>query len=366
MAIDPIHQLREHLLLVEQSLDEHVSAGVRTEQLESVQRERDRRLLAELTQQVSSLSQSVDATAGRALALAEEVRRERESRAPLALAIEDLQRTQIALQGRIGLIDEVARRYQAIVTNLEQAGEKRQSDLARVDNAVKLLDLKVTRELAEIRRVADEWVTEARDQLKQVGGLAKLVTALGDDRQGFIDQLAGTRDDIGQLAAELGQLGGEVKANRADFDRFHDDTTDLSRRIDTTATAVYHISDRFDSINGRLDAIRSEIRGLVQNHDELVHRIVRDEEHHARLEQRVDLLANERRGQERDAREQVDAIARRVDLETAELRARTERQHHQAIERLRKIIIGLQEQLAELEASVDDDRAGDLLVEPTR
>lgn len=366
MAIDPLHQLREHLLLVEQSLDEHVAAGLRAEQLESVQRERDRRLLAELAQQVGLLSQSIDATASRALALAEELRREREMRTPLAQAIEDLQRAQLALHGRVGLIDEVARRYQAITTSLEQSSEKRQADIARVDNAVKLLDLKVTREIAEIRRVADEWLVEAKDQIKQVGGLAKLVTALGDDRQGLVDQLSGTREDLGGLAAELGKLEGEVKANRADFDRFHDDTSDLVRRIDSTATAVYHISDRFDSINGRLDAIRSEIRGLVQNLDELGHRLGRDEEHQSRLEQRVDGLASERRGQERDAREQVDAIARRLDLETADLRLRSEQHHRQTIERLRKIIISLQEQLGELEASADTDGAGDLLAESSR
>ena len=65
---------------------------------------------------------------------------------------------------RESVVDELTRRHAAFQTSVEQSAEKRQGELARLDNQVKLLDVRVTRELAEIRQTTEEWQRTADEQ----------------------------------------------------------------------------------------------------------------------------------------------------------------------------------------------------------
>lgn len=354
MAIDSVNQLREHILLVERALEEHVAARARSEQLDNVQRARDRRLLAELAQQVEALARSVDATAGRSLALAEEIRRERESRAPVTQAIEDLQRAQTALHGRLGVVDELARRYSAVASTLEQASDKRQTEVARLENQVKLLELRVNRDLAEFRKASETWIANTADQLKQVAVLKERLVAQDDEREELQGDLAQTREQLGRLAAELDRLVAEQKTDRSTFSQLHEENESVTRRLDSSATNLYGLGERVGTTEATLDEAQAEIREVGQRLDELTNRVARDEAERVRVEERVESLGSDLRIAERETRARDEAIARRFDDAISLIRSWASQHEQQSIEHLRRIVVQLQDQLRELEPEKPD------------
>src|SRR5262249_19304433 len=55
-----VEQLKEHLAIVARAVEEHITTQARVEQVESSERDRDRRQVAELVQKVDNLSRTLE------------------------------------------------------------------------------------------------------------------------------------------------------------------------------------------------------------------------------------------------------------------------------------------------------------------
>jgi chromosome segregation ATPase len=344
-----VEELQEHLAIVARAVEEHITTQARVEQVESSERDRDRRQVVELVQKVDNLSRTLEGVVARTLALVEEIRRERESRLPLTQGLDEVRTAQTGVQSRLSLIDELIRRQAAFQTAVEQSSEKRQADIARLDNQVKLLEVRVVRELADLRRTTEEWQRNAEEHVRTTNNLAKQVVALADQRDGFYQRVAEVHETIDRLVSQLDRLEAQAKADRASFGRLVEANEALGRRIDAAGASAWQIGERSSAMAADMDTIRADVKELGQRLDELIHKVSWSDDDRQRIEAGLATLGNDLRVQDRDWRERTEGLLHRFDAAISTLMSRTETRHQLVVEHLRRTVGELQQQLLELE-----------------
>ncbi|MBX6770557.1 MAG: hypothetical protein IRY83_02430 [Chloroflexi bacterium] len=348
--IDLVNQIRERLAALDRSVQEHLDAQAREDQARAAQRERDQRQLAELAQQVNGLTRTVDALGGRLLGLAEEVRHLREERAPVAQLLEDLQRSQTALQNRVATLDEITRRYAASQSLAEQADERLRSDIVRLDGLVKLVDVRLTRETGDLRRGLDSLQAQIEDRLKSVAEMSRRITVLTDQRDQVEQRLAALTSDLEGAVSEIGRLDAQGKIDRSALKRVADAVDALSHRLDEVGVASWQLGERLNGLAASLESLQGVVESLGNRIDEIDQREAHLDEEHRRLDEALAALSGDLRTTEMSARDRVTGLVDRLEGAISELRSWVESSQRLSIEHLRRTISELQQQLRELEA----------------
>jgi len=347
---DALMQTRERIALIERALGDHFEAAVRAEQVQAAQSERALRQITELVQHVSALGRATDAANGRIGALAEEMRHLRDERAPLTQALDEIQRVQSNLQTRVAIADELARRYSNFQSVAEQSGDRQRTEIGRLDSQQKLLDLRLTRELADVRNLIDEWVARSDERLKPVAELVRQTAMLDEQRELSDQRVAGLTRDVATLGAEIGRLDSQSKVDRMALKRSVEASDAQSQRIDETGAAVWQLAERLSATAASLDDLRSELDLATQRIDEAERRISRLDEEQQQLQGTLSGLGAEIHSDRRDTRDQSGNLLAHVDSEVASLRVQIATVHGLAVAHLRRTVDELQQQLRELEA----------------
>lgn len=346
---EAIVQLRDHLALVERSLGDHIDASIRAEQMQTAQRERDLRQLSDLAQQVIALDRASEAMTGRMAAFAEEMKRARDERALVGQVVDELQRTQAALQNRLAVADEVTRRFSTFQSVSEQTSERHQNELARLDSQFKLLDLRFTRELTEIRHNTDELIARSEERLRPIVDLTRQVNALveqGDAVDHRIDSLV---RDVEAMNADLGRIDAQGKVDRGTLKRISETVEAQGQHVNGVSALVWQLVERVDSVTRGLEDLRIELDSVVRRTEEAERRLVRLEEERARLGSELAEVARELRADHHDTENEPVPLADRVSSEIASLRSQVQVIQVLAIQHLRRTVEELQQQLRELE-----------------
>lgn len=349
-AADGINQLREHIRLVQRSLADHVEATTRIEQADATERERTPRQIADLSQQVLALGRASEAANGRLLALSEEVRHLRDERAPIVHAIDELQRAQLSLQSRVGIVDDLSRRFSAFQAVAEQSDEKLRNDQGRLDNQQKLLDVRVTRDLTELRRLAEEWFTRTEERMKPLLETIKQVSVLAEYRNVVEQRHAAVLHELEQIHVEIGRLDTQNKADRSGMKRWTDNLDLLERRLDETGANVWKLGERLATTATSVDGARTDVEMLVGRLDEAERKISRFEDERQRLESSLQAVESLIHIGQKDSRDQSGNLLQHVNAEVASLRAQIDDAQRTTLEHLRGLVGVLQQQLTELES----------------
>lgn len=347
---EAIDQLRDHVALVEGSLQDHVDASTRAEQIHSAQHERELRQFTDLAQQVIALGRTSDATTGRMAAFAEEVKRLRDDQALLAQSLDAMERTQAALQNRVAVADELARRYASFQSLSEQTSERQRSDLARLDSQLKLLELRVTRELTEIRHNTDELATRSEERLRPVVDLTRQVNALIEQCDASDHRLVGLIRDVEAMNVELGRIDAQGKVDRGTLKRLGEAIESQVQHVEGISALAWQLVERVDAVNMSVEGLRSELDAATRRIEEAERRVTRLDEERLRLDAVLAEVARELRVDHRDTTDDSGRVVDRVKSDVAVLRSQVDAMHRLAIQHLQRTVDELQQQLRELEA----------------
>lgn len=347
---EALNQLRDHVALLEHSLQEHVESSARSEQLQTTQRERDLRQFSDLAQQVIALSRTSEATTGRMAAFAEEVKRLRDERSLLAQAVDELQRSQAALQNRVGVADEVARRYATFQSVTEQTSERQRNDLARLDSQLKLLELRVTRELTEIRHATDELATRSEERLRPIVDLTRQVSALIEQSDASDNRITGLIRDVEAMNVEIGRIDAQGKVDRGTLKRLSEAIESQNQHVDAVSALAWQLVERVDAVNTSVEDLRSELDAAARRMEELERRVTRLDEERMRLDAALGEVARELRFDHRGIADDSGRLADRLHTDVASLRSQIDAINRLAIDHLRRTVDELQQQLRELES----------------
>ncbi len=348
LAVD----LGDHIGRLGRALEEHVATQTRATQAESAMRDRERRQLADVTQLVETHGRTLGLSAGRVSALSEEIRHERDSRAPIAQALDELQRTQTTITNRIGAIDQVVRRLSGAVGVVEAGDERQRTDLGRVENLIKLIDLRVTRDLADIQRVMDEWKTRIEEQIKPVDGLSRIVEKLVDQREALRDHSLSVDETIERIVKDVGNLEVQSKADRTAMQRNVESVDALARRLEGTGAAIWQIGERVNALVDDINVARGDIRTVVGQIEVIEGRAQSADDAHRQLEVTHVALAQDVRTLRTDARRWADALENRLDTDMTVLTETAQFRYRASVDNLRRTVAELQQQLRELEAGL--------------
>jgi chromosome segregation ATPase len=347
---EAIDQLEEHVARIERALEEHFEAAARAEQIQAGQRERDIRQLVEFAQQLSALSRASDASQGRLGALAEEVRRVREERAMVLQTLDGLQRGLETVQNRLAVGDEVARRHGNFQSAAEQAIERLRSEGGRLDSQVKLLELRLTRELTDIRRSTDEVVARTEERLRPVSELARQVSGLIEQKDLHDQRIAGLLRDVEAVSVEIGHLDSQSKADRASVKRVAEQIETQNQRIEQGEVLAWQLGERLSSLVAGIEDVKAGLAAAAQHIDDVDRRITRLDGECQRLDENLAELRAALRADQRDSRDHSGGVRAYVESQLADLRAQISDAHHLTIVHLRRTVEELQQQLRELEA----------------
>jgi chromosome segregation ATPase len=346
---DEIGKVADRLVLVERTLSEHIESQSRMLQAEAALHDRERRQFAELTLQVEALARTIESTNGRALAVAEEVRHERDARAPLVQSIDELERGAAAVTSRIGALDQMVRRLNNLQSVFEQTEDKRWSDLSRIDQQTKLLDLRLGRELVEIRKFVDDSRATADEALKPVDLLQRMVNQLVQDLEVLQTRVVGLGQAVDELADRISVAESQARSDRSVVDRLGEALEQLSRRLETSGGNIWQLGERLGTIADDLNRLRGETRGIREQSDGLIRRLERGDDERRRIDGVSVALEAEIDSVRKVASDEVVRLRERFELELEAIAAKLDARRRVGIDHLRRTIDELSEQFRELE-----------------
>ncbi|HLZ10195.1 MAG TPA: hypothetical protein VKT80_16510, partial [Chloroflexota bacterium] len=344
--------LADHVGRVERLLDEHIEVQVRTTQAENTVRDRERRQLAEIAQQIEVLSRATGQSTSRISALSEEIRHERDARAPVAHSVDELERAHTAIATRLSALELMVRRLGSTLSVVEVSDEKLQTGLARTDNQVKLVDLRVTREVAEVQRIVDEWRLRVDDQVKPVDSLLRQVGQLTDQRDAWQARFVAMSDAIERLTREQAALDNQAKNDRSAIQRGADADESLTRRLDSAGASIWQLGERLAGLVQELDEARIELQSVKEQLEAIIQRMDLAQDALQRDDATQQTLALELRTLRTDIRAWADGIEGRLDVDTGALAAQAEARYRLSLEHLRRSAEALNLQIRELETGL--------------
>jgi chromosome segregation ATPase len=344
--------LADQIARLERVVDEHVANQTRTSQADNAVRDRERRQKSELSQQVELLDRALGISTGRVSALAEEIRHERDSRAPIAQAIEEIQQIQTGVSTRVAAMEQMVRRMSSSLSVAEAGDEKMRTDVARVDNQTKLVDLRVTRELADIQRIVGEWKTRVDEQNKPVDGLTRLIGQLSDKGEASQARSNAIGETVDRLGRDVASLDAQAKSDRTAIQRGAESVELLARRLEATGSSIWQVGERISALVQDLDQVHLDLRGARQEIDSLTRRAELSEEGQRLFEGTQLTFALDLRTLRADARSWSDAVEASLDSETSAIVGRAEARFRRSVEHLRRSADEINQQVLELEADL--------------
>lgn len=347
----PVQDLIEQVARIDRVLEDHVTTQTRAAQVEASQRDRDRRQLAELAQQVEITSRTVDAFVGRVNAMAEEVRRERDARAPLGHNIEELQRSVAALNSRMMALDEHLRRLTGNQSVVDGVLDKQRSEVTRIDNSVKILDLRIGRDLGEIRQVVEQWQELATEQLKPIAGITKQLAVLSDQRDAIETRLSQLNAEIAARGDELERLDATIRSDRAAFNRISEAAELQTRRAEQSEALAWQLGERVEGLADRLARLDQETRSVDQLVEEATRRIIGVDAERGELAERLRELAEATREQFLAVQARAEVTEHRLSSAIQTLNDETRTRALVDREHLRRTVGELSRQLIELDGA---------------
>jgi len=346
--VDQLQRLIEQVARIDQLLNEHVTSQARATQAENLQRERERRQMTELTHQVESIARTVEASAGRVNALVEELRRERDARAPLSFGVEEAQRSLAALNSRQTAADEQARRLGANQATVEASLDRMKSDVLRIDNASKVLDLRLGRELAEIGRIVATSREEAIEQLKPVSGLVKQVAALTSQWESVEERLVQFGVDLESQRDEAVRLETSVRTERSAFNRVAEAAEAQARRAEHSDAAIWQLTERLDGLFDQLSRLERDTQTVSQQVEEVSKRVGVVDSERVQLAESFRGFTENARGEFLARRTQSNDIEHHLVGQIQSLADRLRDHERRSNEHLRRLLDELSRQLGEV------------------
>lgn len=347
---EALNQLKEHIQLIEGAIEDHFAQGERAEQFQRSLHDRDVKQLAELMQRIDELSRQSDSVNGRVQAVAEEVRHEREARLPLGQLLDNVQRSQQTLQGRLALLDELSRRYTTFQSIMEQSDEKRRDEVVRLDQQVKLVDLRLTRDLSTLQQGVDEWRGRSDDQAKPIADLFRRVGSLEAQLDKSSERQAELLKEVDSFHFETGRIDSQVKSDRSLVDRLAESIEAQNRRIEAAGASAWQAGERAASLSSGIDDVRMRIDDLIRRVDDIDRRITRFDEERRKLDSAVLALETELRAEERDARDRTAELSTQIDNAVDALKRQIDLHYRVAMDQRRRSLADLEQQVRELEA----------------
>lgn len=344
---ETVRHLIEQVARIDRGFEEHVTNQTRQTQADASQRDRERRAFGEVAQLVEALGRSMEGSTSRIAALAEEIRRERDSRAPLVQGQEEIQRAVAALGSRLSVNDEQIRRSNASQAVVEQGHDRQRNEVNRISGAVQILDLRLTRELAELRQQVEQWRDQAVEQVKPVGGLARQVVTLAEQREAAEQRLVQHQLGLDTLRDELARLEAIVRTDRAAFSRMAEAAESQARRAEDSGGAIWQLGERMNGLADRITLVAKEIESFSRGLDELVRRVSWVDDERRRVEADLTALATTIRAQHTVMVERADRIEGRLAVEVRTLAEQAESRQRLVTEHLRRTVDELALQLAE-------------------
>ncbi|MGH2458185.1 MAG: hypothetical protein ACRDIY_04890 [Chloroflexota bacterium] len=349
-SADAITQLSDLISTIERSVDEHFDAQARADQVDGAQRDRELRQLADLFQRVEGLGRGADAISGRLAALAEELRHERDARPPIAQALDEIQRAQASVQNRLTIADEANRRFSGFQSIAEQAVERQRNEFVRVDSQQKLLDLRLTRELSDVRQAIEDWMRRGEERMKPLAELIRQIAATTDRTEITAQRVASVGRDLDVVNQEIGRIDAQAKIDRATQKRSAEAIEAQSQRIDEAYASLWHLNERITNVATSLEGLRTDVEAATQRIDEAERRIGRLDDGRQRLDAALTEVGSAIHLGQRDSRDQSGSLRSHVDSEFVALRAEIAELRAVATDRLRRTVDELQQQLREMES----------------
>ncbi len=349
-SADTITQLGDRVAAIERVVNEHVDAQIRADQVQGAQHDRELRQLADLFQRIEGLGRATEAINGRLAALAEELRHERDARAPIAQALDEIQRSQTSLQNRLIIADEISRRFGNFQSVAEQVAEKQHDEIVRVDGQQKLLDIRLTRELSDVRQSIEDWMRRAEERLRPLSELIRQIAATSDRTEISAQRVASMGRDLEVINQEIGRIDAQAKIDRAAQKRSAEAIDAQSARIDEAYASLWQLNERLTSIATAVDDLRASIESATRRIDESERRIERLDEGRHQLDSALSQVESAIQIGKRDSQDQSGTLRSHVDSEFASLRAEIAGLRALAADRLRRTVEELQQQLREMEA----------------
>lgn len=349
-SADAITQLSDRVSTIERAVDEHFDAQARAEQVDAAQRDREIRQLADLFQRVEGIGRAADAITGRLAAIAEELRRERDARAPIDQALDEIQRAQTSLQNRLTIADEANRRFSSFQSIAEQAGDRQRDEVARVDSQQKLLDLRLTRELSDVRQAIEDWMRRGEERMKPLAELIRQIAATADRTEITAQRVASVGRDLDIVNQEIGRIDAQAKIDRAAQKRAAEAIEAQSQRVDEAYASLWHLNERITNVATSVDDLRTDLETATQRIDEAERRIGRLDDERLRLDAALTEVGSAVHLGQRDSRDQSGSLRSHFDSEVAALRAEIAGLRAVATDRLRRTVDELQQQLREMES----------------
>lgn len=344
-----IAQIGNQVMQIERVIEDHLAATARAEQGQNSQHERELRQFADLSQRVDAINRALDAANGKLGAFGEELRRLRSEQVPIVQAVEEIQRAQISLQDRAQIFDEVMRRYSGFQARVEQSTGKQADDLTRLDDQQKLLDVRLTRDLTEVRQAVEDLTAGTDERFKPVAEILRRLATL-TERQELTDQrISGLMHNAESVIAEISRLDAQSKVDRTSLKRLADAVEAQSQRIDEVIASGWQIGERINGLGASIEEGREEMVALIPRISECERQIQRLDDERLRLHEALSDLGLTLHDSQRDARDQSGSALARIDAEIVSLRAQIATVHDLAVERLRRTTRELQQQLRELE-----------------
>lgn len=349
-SAEAIAQLTDRVATIERAVDEHFDTQAHAEQVQGAQRDRELRQLVDIFQRVEGMGRTVDAMAGRIAALAEELRHERDARAPIAQVLDETLRAQTSLQNRLAIADENNRRFSNFQSIAEQVGEKQHDEIVRLDNQQKLLDLRHSRELTDIRQVIEDWMRRGEERMKPLSELIRQIAAATDRTEITAQRVASVGRDLDVVNQEIGRIDAQAKIDRAAQKRSAEAIEAQSQRVDEAYASLWHLNERITNVAASVDDLRTDIETATQRIDEAERRIGRLDDERLRLDSALTEIGSVVHVGQRDSRDQSGSLRSHIDSEAASLRAEIAGLRALSTDRLRRTVEELQQQLREMES----------------
>jgi chromosome segregation ATPase len=349
---EDVLNLTDRVGRIERVLDAHIENQSRVAQAENAMRDRERRQLADTAQQVESLARTVGLSTSRVAALSEEIRHERDARAPVVHSVDELERVQTSIATRLGALEQMVRRVASTLSVVEVSDEKVQTGLARAENQIKLVDLRVTREVAEVQRIVDEWRLRVDDQIRPVDGLLRQVGQLADQRETWQARIVAIGETIDRVTQDLTAFDSQAKTDRSAIHRGAEAAEALARRLDSAAGSIWQLGERVGELSQDLDQARSDIQSANEQIEAITRRVDLAEEGLQRGDATQLALALDLRNLRTETRTWADSVEGRLDVDTTALAAQAEARYRLSLDHLRRSAEELNQQVREIEANL--------------
>jgi chromosome segregation ATPase len=229
----------------------------------------------------------------------------------------------------------------------EQAVEKQGADVGRLDNQVKLLEIRYLREIAEIRRVADEWKMRADEQLRPIEGIARQIGQLAEHRDAIVARLIGVDQSLSEVGSELNRLEATEKSDRSAIEQLAETFDGQARRWEATGASIWQLGERLTGLVEDLSQLRGGERNRREEIDALNRRIDRLDEERRRLEAGI----AESNASIHAVKLRTDELMTKLEIDVAALSQRGDSRNRLAVEHLRRLVDELQQQYREVDGS---------------